>query len=149
MIMQFSIYALDALLLSTLVYLVILMRRLKAFRVHERDMRKIVDDIVLSTDNARDLMAKLKISAFESQSAVDEQIEKARRVANDFDRRMSDAKTLLSMVDQVDTTLSQKNKNPPEPRDGHAKLQQGETPHPLDDIGDLAKLLRNKLAAAR
>jgi biopolymer transport protein ExbB/TolQ len=149
MIAQFSIYALDALLLSTLIYLFVLMRRLKVFQTHEKDMRKIVDDIVKSTDNARDTMAKLKMSAMETQSSIDDQIGKARLLADDFDRRMNDAKALLNLVGQAENKASQSLKAQYEEAEKSFETDRGNPLNSLNDISDLAKMLRNKLATAR
>ena len=147
MITQFSIYALDALLASTLVYLVILMRRLKAFRQQEGNMRKVVDDLVVSTDQAREAMAKLKLSILESQSTIGDQIGLAKQMISDFDKKLGESKTILAAIEQQNLALARQITTRADmPANADMSL------HPrskinLDEIGDLTKSLRMKVAA--
>lgn len=147
MITQFSIFALDALLASTLVYLIVLMRRLRAFRQQENNMRKVVDDLVSSTDQAREAMAKLKLSILETQSTVQDQIGSARHIIQDLDKKLAESRFIMANLEQQNLVHArQLSIHASKPANAEMSL------HPrskinLDEISDLTKSLRMKVSA--
>lgn len=99
MIAQFSIFVLDFLLAATLVYLIVLMRKLKAFQAYKTEMTAIVDHVMTATDAARDSISKLKTSVIESQSSMAQSVDDARQIEKSLASLILDARLAHADLD--------------------------------------------------
>lgn len=107
MLAQFSVIALDILLLATLVYLFVLMRKLKVLSSHRDDMRTIISDVIVATESSRDAVARLKSSVIESQNSMVKYFEDARQIQSEFDKRIADANRILAEIDMVQSKIKE------------------------------------------
>lgn len=106
MIAQASIIALDILLFVTLIYLFVLMRKLKSFQSHKADMRGIVDDVITATESARNAVDKLKLSVSDSNILMTQHFDEARKVELAIEARIAEASKLLADLRAVEAATA-------------------------------------------
>ncbi len=113
MIAQASIIALDILLVVTVIYLAALMRKLKSFQSHKKDMRVIVDDVITATESARTAVDKLKLSVADSYTVMAQHFDEARKVELAIESRIAEASKLLSELQMIKSGLASAEKRKP------------------------------------
>lgn len=100
MMAQISVIVLDVLLAATLVYLTVLMQRLKALRTYKNDMKSVVNDVILATESARDAVSKLKGAVVESQTSLAQHVEDARKIESTIELKLSEAQRIMQALDK-------------------------------------------------
>ena len=89
------------LLVLTIVYCIVLNRRLKLLRADEQSLRATISELVTATEIAERAIGGLKLTVHECDMGLGERLRKAERVGIEIDRAIVGGKDLVSKLSQI------------------------------------------------
>lgn len=116
------------LLAATLIYCIVLERRLAAVRKGHDGLRGTIGDLNKAIINAGTSMHALKMSAGEAAETLDDRLKRARSLADELSLLTSSGERIAERFDRAVTT------RPTAPRAPAANLPSGSVMHRLDAL---------------
>ena len=89
------------LLALTIVYCIVLNRRLKLLRADEQSLRATISELVTATEIAERAIGGLKLTVHECDMGLGERLRKAERIGIEIDRAIVGGKDLVSRLSQI------------------------------------------------
>lgn len=91
------------LLALTIVYCIVLNRRLKLLRADEQSLRATISELVTATEIAERAIGGLKLTVHECDMGLGERLRKAERIGIEIDRAIVGGKDLVNKLSQIVT----------------------------------------------